>query len=515
VTGPVARPASWADLVAVAVVGTERRPWPAATAPDGTDLAPAGATDEARVLATAAVLATWRAAGWRPAPEGAAVPDPAPEDEHPPCSPRAAQLLDVLMGSGTAFADQRGLIVHWLDACAGARRRPLHRHLIPLLSRATAEPSLRPAVAAVVDRRGRWLAARHPDWRWGVEVGRHQPPVDVAGWATADRAARLALLARLRVTAPDDARRLVASDLDGLPAGERAELVEALAVGLGPADEALLDDLLDDRARSVRVAAAALLDRLPGSRRADRLAERLAALIDVSGRLRRRVEVGLPDEADPLLTRDLPGEPRMASPVVVAVAAQLGMAGVAQGRRAALLQRLVAAAPLATWRRAGADPAAVVAAAEERRELVVGLAAAVVAQRDAAWAAALFERLPLPALVPLVAPAAAEDQIGGRVTRAGDGELAGVVAAAAQLPAPWSGTFSATVVARFAMVDNVYVIATHRDLLAARLHPAVISEVEEWAAALTGDERRPARRQVRQLHQALTMRRAISEELQP
>ena len=49
----------------------------------------------------------------------------------------------------------------------------------------------------------------------------------------------------------------------------------ALLVGLGLADEPFLESCLDDRARPVREEACRLLDRLPGSARAARMADRL------------------------------------------------------------------------------------------------------------------------------------------------------------------------------------------------------------------------------------------------
>jgi hypothetical protein len=518
----------WDELVTVALVGTERRPLPAAVAPDGTPLAGAGLDrDEARVLAAAAVLAPWRAAGWRPAEDGGHPSGdpadtgvergeitgrvaPAPPDERPVCSARAAQVLDLLLVPGTTFADPRGLILHWLTCAAAGGVRPPHRQLLPLLARATADGALRPGVAAVVDQRGRWLAAQRPDWAWVlVKVDR-----DPSAWATAGRAERLDLLRALRATDPGTARRLLEDDVATLPAAERAELVEALATGLGPEDEPLLESLLDDRARTVRMAAAALLDRLPASRRGERLAAALTALIGVSGRVRRRVEVDLPaEDAGPGLDRDLPGDARVSSPLVVALAGQLGLGNVSQGRRAARLRRLVAAAPLSTWGRAGFEPAAVIAAAEDRPELVVGLAAAVVAQADHYWAAALFARLPLPLLVPLVPPAIAEARLGLRVARATDTELSPVLVAAGAIAEPWTAGFSATVVDRARAVRVPHVMVAWRDLLAERLDPSVLPAVEAWIAATDTDGLRPLHRQVRQLHQALSMRRTITEEL--
>ena len=73
-------------------------------------------------------------------------------------------------------------------------------------------------------------------------------------------------------------------------AQDRALAVAALAVGLGPADEPFLERCLDDRAKGVREEAQRLLDRLPGSARAARMAARLRPLISVSGTLRKELD---------------------------------------------------------------------------------------------------------------------------------------------------------------------------------------------------------------------------------
>ena len=77
---------------------------------------------------------------------------------------------------------------------------------------------------------------------------------------------------------PDAARALLA---DGAwlkaRAPEREQILDALAIGLGPADEQILEERLDDRAEAVRGRAAELLSRLPSSAliaRAEALAER-------------------------------------------------------------------------------------------------------------------------------------------------------------------------------------------------------------------------------------------------
>jgi hypothetical protein len=86
------------------------------------------------------------------------------------------------------------------------------------------------------------------------------------------------------------------------PPEQRAALLGALAAGLGPDDEAFLEAALDDRRKEVRAVAQRLLARLPGSRLAQRVLDRLLPLlnIDASGRL----ELALPATLDAAMRRD-------------------------------------------------------------------------------------------------------------------------------------------------------------------------------------------------------------------
>ncbi|WP_034723140.1 DUF5691 domain-containing protein, partial [Intrasporangium chromatireducens] len=107
-----------------------------------------------------------------------------------------------------------------------------------------------------------------------------------------------------RRSSPASGRALVESTWDRDSAGARRAHLEALRVGLGPDDEELLERALDDRAASVREVASALLDALPGSARAARMADRLRPLLHQRGVRKRGLEVSLPDEPDAAGWRD-------------------------------------------------------------------------------------------------------------------------------------------------------------------------------------------------------------------
>ena len=134
-------------------------------------------------------------------------------------------------------------------------------------------------VVALMDERDRAVFAL--DGRWADRIRRfaqRNAPPDPARWEDGDAQERADHLARLRRTDPDAARALLA---DGAwlkaRAPEREQILDALAIGLGPADEQILEERLDDRAEAVRGRAAELLSRLPSSAliaRAEALAKR-------------------------------------------------------------------------------------------------------------------------------------------------------------------------------------------------------------------------------------------------
>ena len=255
----------------------------------------------------------------------------------------AVQILELLLTQGPVAAAARDLLArHWLETAAAANRVVPPRLLPALLELGTTRPAaVRRAIAAAVGERGAWLAARNPEWRWLAT------PDDVR--ETSSEA--LAEVLTLRRSDPSAGRALVEETWETDGAQARAAGVALLAEGLGPDDEALLERCLDDRAKSVREEAARLLDRLPGSARAARMADRLRPLLTVTGTLRKRLEVGLPDDPDASGVRDgLVEPPRNVS------------------RRAFWLRQIVAGAPLSVWTDAvRGDPRKVLAIARRRR----------------------------------------------------------------------------------------------------------------------------------------------------
>jgi hypothetical protein len=390
----------WQELTAAALLGVERQPPPLGPTGTGLDglLDRLDAADApGALLDAAAALALYRRAGRRPARLDPADETAAPPDERPACSPDAAARLALMLGG---LHDE--LLPEWLAALAAAGRRAPPRYLPDLLDRGRARRDLRPAILAVLDRRGPWLAAQNPAWSYAI--GAEADPEQV--WGVGDREARLAALRHLRAAEPDRARDLLASTWAEDGPDERAAFVGALQVGLGPADEPFLEAALDDRRKEVRERAADLLAHLPHSALVGRMLERARPLLTLArerrllglGSQRLRLEVGLPADCDRAMTRDgVQAKPRLMA------------AGRVLGDRAGWLAQLLAAVPPAAWSReweaSPADLVAAAAASEHRGAVLLGWMLAAARHRDVEWADALLAagQVPEPMMEALIA----------------------------------------------------------------------------------------------------------------
>lgn len=496
----------WHDLVGASLLGTARRAAPTVAGLGipglGTPglVGPDGSRADEVLLTSAAVGAVARQAGLRP---GRLEPGPAsPDDGRPEAPVLAVQLLALVLHQPPVEAGQQvPLLLHWLRCADRAGRRVPHALLPELLDRATATRELRHPVALVVDERGLWLAEQNPAWAWVPEaIAAASPGTHAAAgnpndthpanltpddWARLPSAARVAVLADLRTRESDveetatspaaTARALIASTWTTDSAKDRKAHLETLRIGLDPADEDLLERALDDRAASVREVAWTLLDALPGSARAARMAERLRPLLTTTGLVRRRLDVALPDEPDAAGVRDGLGKP--------------------PARRSARgwwLERIVAGAPLDVWTEVtGADPATVVGRLASD-DALLGIRAAARARRDATWAAAVLESDWAPELVPLLPRADRERAVLTRLASnnsTGDTSAVGLLGA---LPAPWSREFSLELLHRLRTRTSAATAVTQAmPALLDGLHPDSLGALEEWVERLRPSTLRP------------------------
>jgi hypothetical protein len=494
------RVTAWDDLVSIALVGTERKPMPdhvAAATATALGAQPPTATTELRVLTAAGVLAATRRAGWTP-PHGDAAPDPSPADDRPVASATAVQLLELLAtGQVPIQGSTTFLVADWLQRAADTGRRPPDRLLPQLLTLATAAQSIRPELVAAGGPRLHWLAARNDEWSWAATT---RPDEDANAadaervWTTGDRDARLHTLGALRRTDRAQARELLADTWPTESAKDRERiLTEVLAADLGPDDEAFLEAALDDRSKVVRLHAAVLLAGLPTSRLAARMAGRLRPLVQLAGRIRKHVEVSLPDDLDAAARRD--------GIVDAGAPAKLGT-------KAWRLVQIVAATPLGFWpEHLGVTPKEVGRVADSQ-ELLLGLTLAATRQHDAAWAAALLAHHADPSLLAVLPPDQVDAVLPHALAAVKDEEVGRLIG---NLLTPWSMRTSQAVVARLRAGKAKTAVHAHIPTLATGLDPAVAPDVEAWVDDLRGDEH--TRRHLRSVAHALTIRQTIAQEL--
>jgi hypothetical protein len=409
-------------LLRAALAGTAREPMPSAGAALDA-LVPREASAEQRLLLLAGARAVARRAGFRP--PALPLPEPAPEDALPVCSPKAAELISWFLS-----AEEHDLLLEAFKALRAARQR-LRPELLPA-ALSLRDEELREALLPVLGARGAWLGKLREDWSWAAGVAPAET-TDLLVWEVGSHAERFALLRSLRAQRPDAARQLLESTWKNEKADRRALFLTALQIGLSAADESFLEAALDDRSVDVRALTPRLLARLPGSALTRRMESRAATLLRAAPEAS-RLEVSLPAELDAAWERDgvLRKPPQ-------------GMGA----RSFWLIQTLSLIRPQFWEQQLGQDPADVAAGADE--DLLQGLTGAVLLFEDARWAAALFDallaapksdfqRAGLRELLPLLEPAEAGKRLEQLLKK--PHEALPAVEAMAALPAPWSDQLS-------------------------------------------------------------------------
>ena len=338
--------------------------------------------------------------------------------------------------------------------------------------------------ATVLGERGRWLAARNPDWSWVADEGRAEQAAD-----------RVSAVAALRHADPDAGRALVEQTWSTDGAQHRAAAVAALVVGLGPADEPFLERCLDDRAKSVREEACRLLDRLPGSARAARMADRLRPLLTYSRH-----------------AAQAPGASRCPTTPTGRRSAT-GWSTPAQASRSAPAgsSRSSRGAPLEVWTEVTrAEPAKVVAMLRPDDALVVHRRADAAAPgaQDVTWARALLRtRVRDTRLLALLPADERERHLLARVSAA---QLGALSAELAQAPRPWGPDLSRAVLAAVGSDKTTgHAVRALRDVLPTALHPSTLPAVEK-AMHAAGDDTF-LRTTLRDVLQFQSLHRSISE----
>ncbi|MCI0570225.1 MAG: DUF5691 domain-containing protein [Myxococcaceae bacterium] len=379
-------------LVELALLGTGRGADGDARTGTRVDALVAAATVESaewRLLLAAGAEAVYRQAGIPPF-TSVAPPAPARSETRPACSPRAAAALREVL------REHRELLPQALERLAQMGQRLAPALLPEVLALKSLE--LRDALVPVLGERGVWLAEQNSEWAWVLARAQDDTAERARRWEEGHAAERLAALRREREVSPGRARSWLEGVWKQEKADQRATFLEALEVGLKPTDEPFLEGALDDRSQAVRAAASALLGRLPESRLARRMRERVDALMSFTppattdGSLWGVVKARLHGESPAgVLHVEPPASlPREWERDGITARPRQGL-----GERAHWLVELVArVAPSQFEERFGATPAQLVraaAASEWSLALALGWSQSVVASPSPGWAEPLWD----------------------------------------------------------------------------------------------------------------------------
>jgi len=484
----------WADLTQVVLLGTSRRAVPAGVRTGRIGLP--DAPDEVLILGAAAASAAWRAAGPRLAVRPDVDLEPAAEDPRPAAPSEASQLLRLVLEGGARVGDADSLVLRWLERAAAAGYRVGHGELVPVLTWASVATGRRGPAKAAIGVRGAWLAAE-PAWSWAVGaddvVPTDVPEAIAARFRDGRRDERPDLLRQARAVDPGLGRQLLDEARATDPAPARLALVQAMSDHLSVEDEPLLEAMLDDRAASVRNEVADLLSRLPDSRYARRMAQRLAPLVE-SGR--RSLAVALPTAFDDQAARD-------------AIDTADG-----PGKRAEARRRIVVGTPLAFWSQLDHDPAKV--AARVDADLFGDLTVAACRQVNPRWAAALAGRQPRPDLIAVWAGADAAgaaarciDVLHRASTPEARRTAVGLVSA---LPGPWSLALSREVIAAARHEPDAWRLQPYLEL-GPRLDAGVLPALNAWLEEQQRAENPVGLKVISSLRHSIDLRIAIDASL--
>lgn len=379
---------AWDSLVAVALLGTERRTasLPSLGGTLGALLSQLsdGAKAEQAFLGASALLAAYTRVGRQPVMSKSPQPSPCEPEEHPYCTQRAAGHLALMLGG-----QHDDVLPEWLQALGRRGMLVPPEHVSALLDLGASRSHLRDAIRLVAGKRGRWLARQNPQWEYLAPLEADRDSWE-AKWETANFGARRAMLEQVRRVDPARARELITTSWKEDKASERAAFIATLRTGLSPEDEPLLETALDDRSKDVREEAAELLSQLPGSGLVRRAIEAVLPLVSFKELRQRRllggvndksyIEVALPQDYTPQMKRD---------------AVQQKSPYTRLGERAYWLSQLLGRIPLGYWsERWRQTPGAIIAATantKEWRDMLMGAwTGATWRHKDAEWARALL-----------------------------------------------------------------------------------------------------------------------------
>jgi hypothetical protein len=367
----------WENLLKTSLVGTERQPLNFTTSGDALSATLAQLSTAARetaLLKAAGAAALYQRAGALPVTSAPATVA-CDLNDLPVINERAALHLRRMLQESRYQA----LLPEWLAAIAQSQRRLPATALPQLLQLGANQADLRDALLPPLGARGRWLAAQHPSGHWvtGAEA-------DDSIWHEGTFEQRCAYLKQLRLRDAEKARTLLQATWEQEPPKERAAFLALLRAGLSRADEALLENALDDKRKEVRTAAAELLAGMSESAFGQRMQERAISLLKFKTKSlgKDKLEVNAPAECTPAMQRD---------------GLEKGGQTITAAHKQAWVEAILSTVPLTWWnKQLKAPPTALINAALHtnwKATLLSGWSRAAIHHPDEEWTRALLPAL--------------------------------------------------------------------------------------------------------------------------
>lgn len=368
--------AAWDRMTSLAMLGLARHPSAIeGLLPDTSVQLPEGSLEQG-LLRCAAAAVLLRLAGQRSAAAVVNVPVRAGGIAERTIADSALRRLARLSAEGP-----KELIDEWFTYALQSGSVLPPQWIPPIFEALPAE--MRTEYAPVFGQRIHWLASQ--DARWKIDGAAQE--CNESDWLTGSVTERAALLRRVRRSDAGAGRAWLEGTWSTDPPEAREAFLRALKVNLSSADEPFLERALDDKRKSVRLAAMENLARLPGSAFVQRSLMRLQPVVVFqprpSGLLarlsRRNLRIDLPPALDAAALRD--GiEPKPP-------------ANLKMGERSFQFMQMLSIPPPVEWLRRFACTAVELLEAASRtdyaEEIFTALCAACTRHPDAEWVAAL------------------------------------------------------------------------------------------------------------------------------
>jgi hypothetical protein len=253
----------WEQLTKAALLGTQKyNPDEVSlTAPIQTALGTHQQGDpEDKLLRKAVITMVYRQAG-KEFPVVTSTKYNASEPEVLPlCSREAIEILRRIL-----YEKQDQLLEVFLQEMVRRQLR-ISPELIPaLLDKAKEHKEIRQDVRVVIGKRGEWLSALNPEWQHFSTVSLQE------AWQTGNLEIRKEVLLQLRKTNPAVARDWLLETWKSEKSTTKTAFLNLFSVHLSMADEPMLEQMLQEKARIVKEVAEKLLFRLKESRVLNRI----------------------------------------------------------------------------------------------------------------------------------------------------------------------------------------------------------------------------------------------------